>query len=315
VKAICKLNEPAALQAAITAITQMADESAKDNSVTREQQQAFKTLVNSSLVHNHLDILLDAGGTGNKSSAYWADAAVLDLASRNKVSPEVHERAKIAIDSMWSQADRRMKLVAIATALQNHYLDDRILRLASQSGADLPDTLTKAMKVLRLAGKMSQQLPLIATVGVETALQQVALTTGDVSRGQRLFREANCVACHTVSKDVKQQGPYLGNIAATYKRQQLAEAVLQPSKTIAQGFATTSILTVDGRVVVGFVTNELADRVTLRDAQANDHQIMKDDIEIRKTLKTSVMPEGLLDKYSVRDLAAIVDYLDSLVTP
>jgi putative heme-binding domain-containing protein len=237
------------------------------------------------------------------------------LASRNKVSPEVHERAKIAIDSMWSQADRRMKLVAIATALQNHYLDDRILRLASQSGADLPDTLTKAMKVLRLADKMSQQLPLIATVGVETALQQVALTTGDVSRGQRLFREANCVACHTVSKDVKQQGPYLGNIAATYKRQQLAEAVLQPSKTIAQGFATTSILTVDGRVVVGFVTNELADRVTLRDAQANDHQIMKDDIEIRKTLKTSVMPEGLLDKYSVRDLAAIVDYLDSLVTP
>lgn len=315
VKAICKLNEPAALQAAITAITQMADESAKDNSVTREQQQAFKTLVNSSLVHNHLDILLDAGGTGNKSSAYWADAAVLDLASRNKVSPEVHERAKIAIDSMWSQADRRMKLVAIATALQNHYLDDRILRLASQSGADLPDTLTKAMKVLRLADKMSQQLPLIATVGVETALQQVALTTGDVSRGQQLFREANCVACHAVSKDVKQQGPYLGNIAATYKRQQLAEAVLQPSKTIAQGFATTSILTVDGRVVVGFVTNELADRVTLRDAQANDHQIMKDDIEIRKTLKTSVMPEGLLDKYSVRDLAAIVDYLDSLVTP
>lgn len=315
VRAICKLNDPAALQAVIAAITQMADDSAKNNAVTREQQQAFKTLVNSSLVHNHLDILLDAGGTGNKSTAYWADAAVLDLAGRNKVSPEVHERAKIAIDSMWSQADRRMRLVSIATALQNHYLDDRILRLASQSGADLPDALTKAMKVLRLTDRMSQQLPLIETVGVETALQQVALTTGDVSRGQQLFREANCVACHAVSKDVKQQGPYLGNIAATYKRQQLAEAVLQPSKTIAQGFATTSILTVDGRVVVGFVTNELADRVTLRDAQANDHQIMKDDIEIRKTLKASVMPEGLLDKYSVRDLAAIVDYLDSLVTP
>ncbi len=121
--------------------------------------------------------------------------------------------------------------------------------------------------------------------------------------------------CHLLSKDVKQQGPYLGNIAATYKRQQLAEAVLQPSKTIAQGFATTSVLTLDGRVVVGFVTNELADQVTLRDAQAKDHQILKEDIEIRKTLKTSVMPEGLLNKYSVRDLAAIVDYLDSLVTP
>jgi len=127
-----------------------------------------------------------------------------------------------------------------------------------------------------------------------------------------LFKEANCTACHTVSKQDEQQGPYLGNIAATYKRQQLAEAVLQPNKTIAQGFATTSILTVDGQVVIGFVTKELADKVTLRDAQAKEHQISKDDIEIRKVLKTSVMPEGLMDKYSVSDLAAIIAYLESL---
>ena len=56
----------------------------------------------------------------------------------------------------------------------------------------------------------------------------------------------------------------------------------------------------------------MADQVTLRDAQAKEHKINKDDIEIRKTLKTSVMPEGLMDKYSVSDLAAIVAYLESL---
>ncbi|MDG2222822.1 MAG: ThuA domain-containing protein [Rubripirellula sp.] len=315
VRAICKSNEPAALQAALVAMTQMANETVNKDSVTKEQKQAFKVLVNSPLLLNHLDLVLETGDAGDKSIAYWADAAVLDLAGRKNVSPEVRERAKLAIDTMWSQAERQIRLVSIATALQNHFLDDRILSLGSQSGEDLSVAVKKAVQVLRLADKMSQQLPLIETVGVDAALQQVALTTGEISRGQQIFREANCVACHAVSKDVKQQGPYLGNIAATYKRQQLAEAVLQPSKTIAQGFATTSVLTLDGRVVVGFVTNELADQVTLRDAQAKDHQILKEDIEIRKTLKTSVMPEGLLNKYSVRDLAAIVDYLDSLVTP
>ena len=68
----------------------------------------------------------------------------------------------------------------------------------------------------------------------------------------------------------------------------------------------------DGRVVIGFVTKEQADQVTLRDTQAKEHTIRKDDIEIRKTLKTSVMPEGLMDKYSVSDLAGIIAYLESL---
>jgi putative heme-binding domain-containing protein len=168
------------------------------------------------------------------------------------------------------------------------------------------------VKALRLTDKLDPNLPRIATIGVDAALKQFILTNGDVAHGQRLFKEANCTACHTVTKQAEQQGPYLGNIAATYKRQQLAEAVLQPNKTIAQGFATTSILTVDGRVVIGFVTKEQADQVTLRDAQAKEHKISKDDIEIRKTLKTSVMPEGLMDKYSVSDLAAIIAYLESL---
>ena len=69
---------------------------------------------------------------------------------------------------------------------------------------------------------------------------------------------------------------------------------------------------IDGRVVIGFVTGEQANQVTLRDAQAKEHTISKDDIEIRKTLKTSVMPKGLMDKFSVSDLAALVTYLESL---
>ena len=37
------------------------------------------------------------------------------------------------------------------------------------------------------------------------------------------------------------KGPYLGNIANTYQRPAPAEAIHEPSKTIAQGFATNTI--------------------------------------------------------------------------
>ena len=89
---------------------------------------------------------------------------------------------------------------------------------------------------------------------------------------------------------------------------------MQPSKTIAQGFATTIILTEDGKTIVGFVTKESADQVVLRDADAKEIVIDKGEIELRRTSKTSVMPEGLMNKYSIHDVASIVTYLQSLST-
>ncbi len=307
VTALVKSNQPAALKPALAAIARMSGAQAK-----RDQQRAFQSLVKSPLLQNHLELALKNSHDPESNVAFWATAAVLGVAQEKKISPEVREQAILSIDTLWKQPSQRIQLIKAATDTQNHFLDERILELTNRPDPDSVAEVQRAVKELRLTEKLNPNLPRIATIGVETALKKFSLINGDIAHGQRLFKEANCTACHTISKQDEQQGPYLGNIAATYKRQQLAEAVLQPNKTIAQGFATTSILTVDGRVVIGFVTKELADQVTLRDAQAKEHKINKKDIEIRKTLKTSVMPEGLLDKYSVNDLAAIIAYLESL---
>ena len=266
----------------------------------------------SRLLQNQLQLALQECQNLDSAIGFWATAAVLGVAQEKNISPETREQAVLSIDKMWKQADQRIRLIKAAADTQNHFLDARILELTNRPEPDSLAEVQRAVKALRLTDKWNPNLPRIATIGVDAALKQFTVTSGDIAHGKRLFKEANCTACHTVTKQAEQQGPYLGNIAATYKRQQLAEAVLQPNKTIAQGFATTSILTVDGRVVIGFVTKEQADQVILRDAQAKEHKISKDDIEIRKTLKTSVMPEGLMDKYSVSDLSAIVAYLQSL---
>ena len=53
----------------------------------------------------------------------------------------------------------------------------------------------------------------------------------------------------------------------------LAEAILAPSKTIAQGFATNVFELDDGRSVTGFVVKESAEGVVLRDAEGKEHAL------------------------------------------
>ena len=307
VTALVKSGQTAALRPTFFAISKMSGKQAK-----RDQQRALQSVVKSNLLQNQLEVVLQECQNADSSIGYWATAAILGVVQEKNISPETRKKAELSIDKMWSEPGQRIRLIKTAANTQNHFLDDRLLELTNRPEPDSIEAVRHAVKALRLTDKLNPNLPRIATIGVDAALKQFSLTSGDVAHGQRLFKEANCTACHTVSKQAEQQGPYLGNIATTYKRQQLAEAVLQPNKTIAQGFATTSILTVDGRVVIGFVTKEQADQVTLRDTQAKEHTISKDDIEIRKTLKTSVMPEGLMDKYSVSDLAGIIAYLESL---
>ena len=55
---------------------------------------------------------------------------------------------------------------------------------------------------------------------------------GDIALGEQLFTRQTCMACHTTSQDQPQKGPYLGNIAQTYKRPdpKLKAPVVDPMK-------------------------------------------------------------------------------------
>jgi putative heme-binding domain-containing protein len=164
-----------------------------------------------------------------------------------------------------------------------------------------------------LKSRIPKDSPQLSTMEPAEGVSRAVGLQGDVELGRYLFTKANCTACHTVTQSEPQKGPYLGNIAQTYKRPALATAIVQPSNTIAQGFATNSILTLDGDLLTGFVTDERSDRVTLRDQKGKETTIEKEEIELRKTSKISVMPTGVMNDYTVFELASLLDYLQSLV--
>ena len=108
------------------------------------------------------------------------------------------------------------------------------------------------------------------------------------------------------------KGPFLGNIATTYKRQDLAESILNPNKTIAQGFATNVFTMKDGSVQMGFVTLEAADKIVIRNIAAQEITIDPKLITKRDKNDKSFMPEGLVATLSVKDFASLLDYLEDL---
>ena len=106
---------------------------------------------------------------------------------------------------------------------------------------------------------------------------------------------------------------YLGNIVETYQRPDLAMNILDPNKTIAQGFASNLVTMKDGTSLMGFVTDEQGEQVTLRDIASQEHTFKKADIAKRETLPMSLMPPGLMANFSVHEMASLLDYLASLV--
>lgn len=136
---------------------------------------------------------------------------------------------------------------------------------------------------------------------------------GNVELGEQVYTRATCNACHTVSQDEDQKGPYLGNIAQTYKRAELAQNIFDPNKTIAQGFASQLITLSDDTQHLGFITLEGPEEVSLRNILAEETTIKTGDIKARQKLPTSMMPPGLMATFTVHEFASLLDYLQSLV--
>ena len=154
--------------------------------------------------------------------------------------------------------------------------------------------------------------PKISTLDKSEVLKQVVGTKGDVKRGEQAFGLLGCAKCHDVKPSESLRGPYLPNVAKTYRRDQLTEAILMPSKSIAQGFVQNVFRLDDDSVVSGFVTKESAQKILIRNAQGEVVEIEVESITERKESPLSVMPEGLVDGVPVPALVDLVSYLESL---
>lgn len=259
----------------------------------------------------HQALEAEAEKTGTPTAA-WADAGLLALAARTSGSPESREMSKKALDAGWADAKRRVQIIRAADKTKSHLMDDKILAALTDPDKAVASAAKNAVNSLKLKPKGEDKTPKVGTLKPEDAIAAVLKTKGDVSVGEQLFTKATCVACHTTNQEQAQKGPYLGNIAQTYKRPDLAANILDPNKTIAQGFATNLINLKDGTIQMGFVTYEDGDKLTVRNIAAQEFTYTKANIKDRSTLPTSMMPPALMTNFTVFEFASLLDYLEAL---
>src|SRR5262249_20365833 len=119
---------------------------------------------------------------------------------------------------------------------------------------------------------------------------------GNYFRGRELIAESlksdvQCLKCHTINGTGGQVGPDLSTIGSKASRENLLESILYPSRAIADQYQQYVVETKNGIVVNGLIIEETKDFVLLRDANAKDYKIARNDIESRKMTSTSLMPE------------------------
>jgi putative membrane-bound dehydrogenase-like protein len=145
----------------------------------------------------------------------------------------------------------------------------------------------------------------------ERRLAKLDWSRGNAERGRLVFVKASCAACHSGAQAV---GPDLRGVTGRFSRADLLTAILQPSRDVSPRYQTTLIETVEGKVYQGLVIYEATDSVLLQTGAETTVRLAGAQIAARRVTPASLMPAGLLDGLSDRDIADLYAYLRGLGT-
>lgn len=280
----------------------------------KDYEAASTAFYNAPKLENHHLLLEQLAEQLDGPVSRTADAGLLHLAARTTGSPESRELSAKALDAGWTDPKRRRQILDAISLVKHQASAPRVLAALGDANTDVRQAAERAAKSLRLS-TTEDKTPKLATLKPEQMLSAVLAAKGDAALGEQIFQRATCSACHTVKESEAPKGPYLGNIAQTYQRPELAQNILDPNKTIAQGFTSELITLKDGTQQMGFITLEGATEVRLRDIAAREFTFPTASIATRQKLPMSLMPPGLMLNFTVREFASLLDYLEKLAKP
>ncbi len=146
----------------------------------------------------------------------------------------------------------------------------------------------------------------------ERRLSAVDWGAGDPSRGAQVFAKARCASCHDGSRAI---GPSLTGVAGRFSRDDLFTSILRPSRDVPDRYRSTLLATADGRTIEGLIVYESVDAILLQTGPDDTARVEPRTVEARRPSTISLMPSGLLDPLSDREIADLDAYLRSLGAP
>lgn len=278
-------------------------------------EQARLSVLNSPKLDEVYPVLIEEAAKLNGESSQLADAALLTISARRFGATAPRDAATRALDAGWSNPTRRVQIIMAAVTARDTMRAPQIILAVNDSDAAVARAATYAMQQLTIdpaalaAAAVGPKTGLMPTADVLTA---VVPAKGSVARGAQLVKELGCVSCHTVAAGEAPKGPPLNLVSKILPRRELAEAILLPSKSMAQGFPTNQITRRSGGTIIGFVVQESPETVTIQDITTQQTKIPLTDVANRTSIETSIMPQGLTGNLTITEFASLLDYIESL---
>lgn len=134
---------------------------------------------------------------------------------------------------------------------------------------------------------------------------------GDIRRGQQVFNSAKaaCAACHAIGYLGGNIGPDLTRIGGIRTERDLLESIVFPSASFVRSYEPVLVSMRDGKVHNGVIRKDAADEIVLGIGPNQEIRLSRNDIEDMQPSRVSVMPAGLDQQLTPRDLADLVAFL------
>jgi putative heme-binding domain-containing protein len=188
--------------------------------------------------------------------------------------------------------------------------------LAKMSAGTMPSELQLELEE---AIDSTHSAPLITKYKAQTAklspdalaaTYKGSLLGGEPDLGRRIFfrnQNAQCIRCHAYDDLGGNAGPRLNGVASRLTREQLLEALINPSARLAPGFGSIMLKLKNGKTVSGILQGETATGVTVKVGDKPDTVVPKAQIAKRTNMPSS-MPEMkyLLTKREIRDVVSFL---------
>lgn len=130
------------------------------------------------------------------------------------------------------------------------------------------------------------------------------------ANGRNVFIRSRCASCHVFGNIGKGGGPDLSTVVSRFRRSEILEAIMYPSKVISDQYVGVEVETSSLEDYRGMLVAEDDRTLSLISTDGQRVDIPKSDITHRKTATASIMPEGLLNTMSLRDLVDLIGFLE-----
>jgi putative heme-binding domain-containing protein len=213
----------------------------------------------------------------------------------------------------WTKYTLESTLGATEAAWKKDFLDGKIAANNVEASKIMTGILASSRAGNAAAPFLKQ---LLDPKGPSAEVKNKAMTAlmdinGNPSVGRVVFQR-NCTSCHKVGNGEGQEyGPNLDKVATRLTKLKLVESIIDPNADVEAKYLSTKVTTIDGQTIVGLLVGETKDELQIFDG-TNKKAVKVKDIEDRKTLKQSSMPEGLAGTVSPAEFLDLMSYLYTL---